>query len=135
MPNHFEAVAADLSARDFHSPTEKPIWNLISGSSRPSSSARLKKLEPHGLGNPLPTFAARNVRAAVQRAFGREKNHLQLILDNGLEGIFWRGKQLVPKEWQSTDPIDLIFQLDWNDYRGRPVLTIKDMGRINTLWS
>ncbi len=131
---HFEAVAATHPPEVFI-PRRKVDMELDLELISPRLFSVLKKLEPHGLGNPLPTFAARNVRVAVQRAFGREKNHLRLILNNRIEGIFWRGEQCMPKGWQGGDQMDLVFQLDWDDYRGRPVLNMKDMGTVNTLWS
>ena len=130
----FEEVAHTYPAEVFI-PRRKVDLELDLDLISPQLFTMLRKLEPHGLGNPLPTFAARNVRVALQRVFGKEKKHLQLIVDNRLEGIFWRGGQWLPKDWQAKDHMDLVFQIEWDDFRGRPVLSMKDMGKVNTLWS
>ena len=130
----FEEVAHTYPAEVFI-PRRKVDLELDLDLVSPQLFSMLQKLEPHGLGNPLPTFAARNVRVALQRVFGKEKKHLQLIVDNRLEGIFWRGGQWLPKDWQAKDHMDLVFQIEWDDFRGRPVLSMKDMGKVNTLWS
>jgi single-stranded-DNA-specific exonuclease len=92
----------------------------------------LKKLEPHGPGNPFPTFAARNVSVVVKRKFGKKRKHLQLLLDNRVDGIFWRGDQSMPPGWQNEDRMDVLFQIEWDAYRSKPVLNIKDVGKIDT---
>jgi single-stranded-DNA-specific exonuclease len=130
----FEEVVRTYPAEVFI-PRRKVDMELDLDLVSPQLFSMLQKLEPHGLGNPLPTFAARHVRVALQRVFGKDKQHLQLILDNRLGGIFWRGEQRMPKDWQANDHMDLIFQIEWDDFRGRPVLSMKDMGRVNALWS
>lgn len=95
----------------------------------------LAQLEPHGVGNPLPTFAARRVKVAVQRAFGKENRHLQLLLDGRIPGIYWRGGTALPGGWHNGEPMDVVFQVGWDDFRGSLALTVKDVGKINTLWS
>jgi single-stranded-DNA-specific exonuclease len=87
----------------------------------------LKKLEPHGPGNPIPTFVARNVSIEVLRTFGKKARHLQLLLNNRIEGIFWRGDQYMPNDWQNGDRKDVVFQMDWNAFQRKPVLNIKDI--------
>ena len=53
----------------------------------------LKQLEPHGPGNPAPTFALRGTDVELRKVFGKEQNHARLRLGPRLEGIFWRGAQ------------------------------------------
>ena len=95
----------------------------------------LKQLEPHGVGNPLPTFAARQIKVVVQRVFGKDNQHVQLLLDGRIEGIFWRGGPCIPKPWRNGDRMDIVFQLAWDDFRNRLVLTVKDVGKFNILWN
>ena len=132
--DRFEEVAGAYPAETFI-PRRKIDMEIDLNLVSPQLFSMLKQMEPHGLGNPLPTFAARNIQVAVQRVFGREGKHLQLILDNRIDGIFWRGGQCLPKDWRNNDPMDLVFQIEWDDFRGRPVLSIKDVGKVNTLWS
>lgn len=93
----------------------------------------LKQLEPFGVGNPLPTFAGRGIKVTVQRQFGKDNRHLQLLLDGQTPGVFWRGSTCLPPDWQNGDLMDVIFQLAWDDYRNSVSLTVKDVARINTL--
>ena len=95
----------------------------------------LKQLEPHGVGNPLPTFAARQIKVVVKKVFGKDNKHVQLLLDGRIEGIFWRGGPCMPKAWRNGDRMDIVFQLAWDDFRNRLVLTVKDVGKFKTLWS
>lgn len=95
----------------------------------------LRQLEPHGVGNPLPTFAVRRTKVQVQRCFGKDSRHLQLLLNGRLQGVFWQGGAYLPQDWRSGDPLDVVFQLGWDDFRNRLSLTVKDVGKINTLWS
>jgi single-stranded-DNA-specific exonuclease len=132
--HRFEEVAGTYPAEIFV-PRRKADMEIDLDLISPQLFSMLKKLEPHGLGNPLPTFAAHNIQVAVQRAFGREKKHLQLMLDNRVAGIFWRGEQRMPKDWQGEDQMDLVFHIEWDEYRNRPVLSLKDIGKVNTLWS
>ena len=94
----------------------------------------LKQLEPHGVGNPLPTFAARPIKVAVQRLFGKDNKHAQLLLDDRIEAIFWRGGQCLPLGCRNGDRMDVVFQLAWDDFRNRLSLTVRDLGELNTLW-
>lgn len=88
----------------------------------------LKDLEPHGQGNPSPTFVARKVTTRVRKAFGKDQNHLRILLDDRAEGVFWRGSSRYC--WQDGDCVDVIFQLEWDDFLKKPSLNIKDIGHF-----
>ncbi|NSW85113.1 MAG: single-stranded-DNA-specific exonuclease RecJ [Syntrophobacteraceae bacterium] len=91
----------------------------------------LSQLEPYGMGNPIPTFAARGVKVKLQRVFGREQSHLRLLVNDRVGAVFWRGNQLVNvKRWRDDNPVDLVFQVDWDDFTGKPMLNVKDMGHL-----
>jgi single-stranded-DNA-specific exonuclease len=123
----FEEFARTYAAEIFI-PRKKVDMELDLNLLSPELLRMLKKLEPHGLGNPLPTFAARNVKVVVQRTFGKKTKHLQLLLDNRVDGIFWRGEQSMPAGWQNKDRMDVLFQIEWDAYRNKPILNIKDAG-------
>jgi single-stranded-DNA-specific exonuclease len=91
----------------------------------------LKKLEPHGLGNPTPVFAAKQIKITVQKTFGRDRNHLRFLLDDHVPGIFWRGvNHCNSAQWKNGEYRDIVFQLEWDDFSGKPVLNIKDIGHL-----
>ena len=91
----------------------------------------LQQLEPHGMGNPSPVFAVRKAQFTVKKTFGKERNHLRLGFHNGVEGIFWRGAKRLSKLLpDTTDGLDMIFQVDRDSFSGNPVLNIKDLGNF-----
>lgn len=91
----------------------------------------LKQLEPFGVGNPTPTFALRGTRVSVSKVFGRQGNHLRLVLGDGTDAIYWRGlSHLNDGSWSEGDFVDMVFQMDWESTRRKPVLIIKDLGRL-----
>jgi single-stranded-DNA-specific exonuclease len=91
----------------------------------------LQQLEPHGMGNPSPTFAVRKAQFTVRKTFGKERNHLKLGFGNGIEGIFWRGaERLSSASPDETGRMDIVFQIDRDSFSGDPVLDIRDIGRL-----
>ncbi len=111
---------------------EKKVDALISGGLiTPSLLEALKQLEPHGMGNPTPTFGIRN--AGIQGAvpFGRGGDHLRLKLNGGLKAIYWRGANLLDVDSLSRcGPQDLAFQVERDPFQGKPVLNLKDLGSL-----
>ena len=91
----------------------------------------LKQLEPHGQGNPTPLFCARQVKVGVQRVFGKDREHLRVLLNDRIGGIVWRGGALYPslKTLQSARQ-DVVFQVDRDRFQAGPVLNIKDLGQL-----
>ena len=90
----------------------------------------LEHLEPTGFGNPQPLFLLRNARITGRRLVGRDGSHLKLRLaaDGGhaLDAIaFSQG----PQSDQLPAQIDLVFQLERNDWNGRRrlQLNVQDM--------
>ncbi len=99
----------------------------------------LDKLEPHGMGNPAPLFVLRGIRLKSAKIFGKEQNHVKIVIENGLEGIWWGGARRFPKVAGATnnrsDPgreyvVDIVFQVGWNGFYNRPALEIKDLGML-----
>ncbi len=126
----FEAVAQEHSPDIFVPKARVDLELNLDLVSRELLDA-LALLEPHGLGNPTPTFAARRVRLSVKKVFGREQNHLRLLLNNCIEGTFWRGAQEYAQgNWREDTPLDLVFQAEWDDYSNKPVLNVKAVGHF-----
>ena len=92
-------------------------------------------IRPHGMGNPAPVFALRGARFNSVRVFGKEQNHLKIALENGLEGIWWRGAQRFPaisqyrKTSRGPGP-DMVFHLGWNGFYKKTMLEVMDLGRL-----
>jgi single-stranded-DNA-specific exonuclease len=81
---------------------------------------RLRYLGPHGMGNPRPTFLGRGLELAEPpRVVG--SGHLRLRLRGDgckLDGIGFRMAERVPPEALGAGPVDAVFQLHADDYRG-----------------
>lgn len=128
--NRFEEVALQHPPEIFI-PKGKIDARLDIDLVSPSLLEALKQLEPHGMGNPSPTFVAQKTRVTIQKAFGRDQSHLRLNLGNGTSGIFWKGvRHYQSGHWRDGDLADVIFQVEWDDYYRKPVLNIKDLGHL-----
>jgi len=100
----------------------------------------IKKFEPFGLGNPQPTFIAKNLSVADFNLFGKEKNHLSIKLETlGKPKRFIYGKNFKFKEefynnLNIGDRVDIVFTLEKNNYRGKNYLNliIKYISKTNT---
>jgi single-stranded-DNA-specific exonuclease len=88
----------------------------------------LAVLEPHGAGNPRPTFAAKKARLRVQKIFGKDQNHLRISLQGKVAGVFWNGRNRLLSDLDGG--ADVIFQLEKDDFLNKPILNIKDIGRF-----
>lgn len=86
----------------------------------------LAALEPHGMGNPAPLFLARNRTVAVQRTFGRQGTHVNLLVDGTVPAVFWNGAEPARNFLDGGHAsADLVYDLDWDNYRQRPRMRIQ----------
>lgn len=93
----------------------------------------LQYFEPHGLGNPTPTLALRgaSIESAPKRIGSTDGVRTAVRLgDRSVAAIAWRLGDRV-KLLDPTQPVDLAFRLDRDDYRGadRLQLTLVDVRR------
>ncbi len=132
--DRFEDVARQYRAEIFV-PYGKVDLELPLALAGPELVRALEELEPHGMGNPAPVFALRGARFNSVRVFGKEQNHLKIALENGLEGIWWRGAQRFPaisqyrKTSRGPGP-DMVFHLGWNGFYKKTMLEVMDLGRL-----
>ena len=91
----------------------------------------LAYLGPHGIGNAGPSFLLRNVTLARKaRVVGTDHLKLRLKGDSGeLDGIGFRLARRIPPGSLGEGPVDVVFQLTENEYRGKRHLQarIKDI--------
>ena len=87
----------------------------------------LLRLRPHGIGNPTPTFLARNVRVQGNRAVGKDASHLQFTLKEG--GVTWRAISFGNAEHAVADGAraDIVYRFRRDDLRGTLQLEVLDL--------
>lgn len=129
--NRFEEIAA-LYPPDLFVPKGKIDVQMHLDMVGEQLVRSLELLAPHGLGNPVPTFLARKVRLEVQRIFGREKKHLQVLVNNRISGVFWNGSDKQARFDTGNGNVgDIIFEVEWDHRRQEPALNIKEFGKID----
>lgn len=87
----------------------------------------LEKFAPFGIGNPKPRFLGRNLAVENARIVGADGKHLKLVLiwqNRRLEAIaFNQGFHL--NNLPAGRKLDIVFELDANEYNGRKDLQLK----------
>jgi single-stranded-DNA-specific exonuclease len=84
----------------------------------------LQRLAPFGNGNPTPQFVSRNLTVVEDRRLGRDGSHRKLTVqgaDGARHPVIWfhGGDSELP-----TGPIDLVYTLGVNEYRGERTLQL-----------
>lgn len=107
-----EYVAQKLRPEDYL--PHQAIDCVLSGSSEISirDLEQLALLEPCGCENQAPVFAFRQALLHNQRAMGKERNHLQFVLDKGYNsyrGLMWNNADLLPYMFENM-VADVAFQ-------------------------
>lgn len=95
--------------------------------------ADLKKLAPHGPGNPKPLFCTRNVYDyGTSKVVGRQQEHIKLELvdsksSNVMNGIAF-GQSAAARYIKSKRSFDIVYTIEENTYkRGEMQLQIEDI--------
>jgi len=94
----------------------------------------LELLEPHGLGNPKPSFVYNGLTVDNVRFLGQEKDHLKLILHDGKRTFDAIGFRMADtfSDLRSSDQLDMVMTLNKNVFRGVETIQfmIKDIRRL-----
>ncbi len=94
----------------------------------------LNFLEPHGLGNPKPSFVYNGLTIDSVRMLGTEKDHLKLILHDGKRTFDAIGFRMAGtfSDLRSQDQLDMVMTLSKNVFRGIETIQfmIKDIRRL-----
>lgn len=89
--------------------------------------ALLDKFSPIGLGNPGPTFVAKNVEIKTIKIVGKEAKHLKLTLKQGeyfFDSIYFGGGEMY-SDLKPGAKIDAVYQLEDNTWNGNRSLQLK----------
>jgi single-stranded-DNA-specific exonuclease len=87
---------------------------------------QLQRLEPHGVGNPTPVFAARGLRLQAPPRLLKEQ-HLKLRVAQGsaiLDALAWRWGARA-SEWVQGERVDAAFTLDESVFQEIPTLQLE----------
>lgn len=91
----------------------------------------LQRLEPYGVGNPAPVFAARDLAVQDVRTMGKEGQHLKLwVRQNGaigsMEAVGWG---MAPAQPAPRAHVQVAFQPEYDSWQGQTKLrlTMKDL--------
>ncbi len=87
---------------------------------------QLASLGPFGIGNPQVTIGALGCRVASREAFGKQDDHLRVVLDDGssqLEAIAFNRPGL-SRHLPPGRRVDALFELDADRWRGRERLRL-----------
>lgn len=89
----------------------------------------LEKFMPFGMDNPKPLFLFKNVKVALVKIFGKENNHLELLLTDGTKKVSAIAFFAKPDHWGSEikngDIVDIIGTLECSNFRGRREIRIR----------
>jgi single-stranded-DNA-specific exonuclease len=97
---------------------------------------QLVRLEPTGYDNPTPRLLCRDVRVRDVRTVGNGK-HLRMIVDHDAQSTVLDAVAFQQGAWASElqvgERVDLVFQLEANEWQGRQSLqlNVQDMRRAN----
>ena len=92
--------------------------------------ALVASLSPFGLGNPKPTFMFRRVIIQKYKLFGKEKNHLEIIVGDGT-GVertaiaFFSDTNSFTKPVNEGEVIDLLATMEKSYFAGRTTLRLR----------
>ncbi len=87
----------------------------------------IEKFEPYGLENNRPVFKISNSNIIKTQFFGKDKNHLKLVLNN--DGVVFEALKFHADEYIQRNTIDLIVSVNKNEFRGEitPQFLIQDI--------
>ena len=108
-------IDATLLLRDIHEATFRAIDILA----------------PFGIGNPRPHFLIERAQVIESSQFGKEKNHLKLILgDDAGSRVSALGFFMSPEDFPEIDlsldrEINIVATLEKSYFRGRPELRLR----------
>ena len=133
LQTRFNAVARERLTADDLVPEQRIDLEVTVDDLTDDLEKLLQYFEPHGLGNPTPTLALRGARidCAPKRIGQTDGVRTAVSSDRGaIAAIGWRLGERA-KLLDPSQPVDLAFRLDRDDYRGadRLQLTLVDVRR------
>jgi single-stranded-DNA-specific exonuclease len=104
-------------------------WNLAVEDVNHRLWQELEKFCPFGIGNPKPLFLLAKVKLAEVKVFGKEKNHLELILQNGQRKVSAIAFFSTPKTWgreiKKGDVVDIVATVEKSTFMNRNEIRLR----------
>lgn len=100
LREQFNAHVIEMLGPEPLTPTLKLDHELGFASINNTLLKELELLQPYGMGNPEPVFATKPVKVAQHSTFGREREHVKLMLED-----VETGAKLPGKAWRSADTL------------------------------
>jgi single-stranded-DNA-specific exonuclease len=87
----------------------------------------LEQFEPYGLDNHKPIFKITNATVLKHELFGKDKNHLKLILNH--DGFIFEALKFYCQKPQNISVLDMVISVSKNEFRGEvnPQFLIQDI--------
>ncbi len=87
------------------------------------------KLAPFGIGNPKPIFIIKDAVLIKVKSFGKVKNHLEIIVDNGGRemsaiSFFKKPEDYFPEE-KYPEKLDMVATIEKSSFAGRTTLRLR----------
>jgi len=108
-----EEEKKDLGLSISLSDIREELWQTVS------------RFAPFGIGNEKPVFKITNASIKSIRQFGRENNHLELNLDNGIKAISFFSSPATYSLLPTTNSCTLLAHLEKSYFRNRPELRLR----------
>ncbi len=129
LREQFNAQVVEQVGPDFLTPTLKLDHELGFSNINNTLLNELEMLQPFGMGNPEPVFASKPVTVAEYGTFGRDREHVKLILaDNEtgarLPGKAWRMADKLTREVQGRT-MRFAFTPKIDRFRGIPKIDLR----------
>ena len=87
---------------------------------------QIERFAPFGIGNPKPVFLFENVKLAMVRYFGKEKNHLELSFESSsVKAILFFAEDEKYKKFTTGDLINLVATIEVNTFRDKRELRLR----------
>ncbi|MEK7447734.1 MAG: DHHA1 domain-containing protein, partial [Patescibacteria group bacterium] len=85
----------------------------------PGTFGFLKRLEPFGMGNPMPVFVSRDIKVDTFKKVGKSFEHLKIVFTDGKEKISGIYFSFTSDGMDLQKNVDAVFNISENEWGGR----------------
>ena len=129
LEEHLCLAYAELSLNKAELPPTDIDWNLNVNDVGPKLWADIEKFAPFGMDNPKPLFLLSKVKLADVKIFGKEKNHLELVLQGDKRKVSAIAFFSKPTTWghelKIGDVVDVVATLEKNTFLNKNEIRLR----------